>query len=259
MALTAVEEAQLRDLIAQQSALLSLAGVEATILSKLGATKVTLSDLPSAVTIDDADLLLIRQGTADKSVTGAIFKGLIPTIADASTTVKGIVELATDAETQTGTDAVRAVTPSALQTKVASETALGLVELATDAEAIAGTANKFIDGAKLRSGLNAGGSAPIYACRAWVNFNGTGTVAIRDSGNVSSITDNGTGNYTVNLTTAMPDANYAVQATNEYRGSSFHEYCTVLSYTSSGVKIIATDGGDVNPKDVPSVFVSIFR
>jgi hypothetical protein len=54
------------------------------------------------------------------------------------------------------------------------------------------------------------GSAPIYSCRAWVNFNGTGSVAIRASGNVSSITDNGTGDYTVNFTTAMPDANYAV-------------------------------------------------
>ena len=47
------------------------------------------------------------------------------------------------------------------------------------------------------------------ACKAWVNFNGTGTVAIRSSYNVSSITDNGTGNYTVNFTTAMPDANYS--------------------------------------------------
>ena len=44
--------------------------------------------------------------------------------------------------------------------------------------------------------------------KAWVNFNGTGTVAIRDSFNVSSITDNGTGDYTVNFTTAMPNANY---------------------------------------------------
>jgi hypothetical protein len=47
-------------------------------------------------------------------------------------------------------------------------------------------------------------------CRAWVNFNGTGTVAIRASGNVSSITDNGTGVYTVNFTTAMVDVNYSV-------------------------------------------------
>jgi len=51
-------------------------------------------------------------------------------------------------------------------------------------------------------------------CRAWVNFNGTGTVAIRASFNVSSITDNGTGNYTVNFTTALPDANYATSVTN---------------------------------------------
>jgi hypothetical protein len=61
----------------------------------------------------------------------------------------------------------------------------------------------------IKTALNASGDAPIYACRAWVNFNGTGTVAIRGSGNVSSITDNGTGDYTVNFTTAMPDGNYA--------------------------------------------------
>lgn len=63
-----------------------------------------------------------------------------------------------------------------------------------------------------------GGSTlyPEFKCRAWVNFNGTGTVAIRGSGNVSSITDNGTGDYTINFTTAMPDVNYAVDiATNE--------------------------------------------
>ena len=55
----------------------------------------------------------------------------------------------------------------------------------------------------------ASGSAPSYSARAWANFNGIGTVAIRSSGNVSSITDNGTGDYTVNFTTAMPDANYS--------------------------------------------------
>ena len=54
-----------------------------------------------------------------------------------------------------------------------------------------------------------GSAATAYGCRAWVNFNGTGTVAIRASGNVSSITDNGTGDYTINFTTAMSDANYS--------------------------------------------------
>jgi hypothetical protein len=62
----------------------------------------------------------------------------------------------------------------------------------------------------IKTALNASGTAPIYACRAWVNFNGTGTVAIRASGNVSSITDNGGGIYAINYTTAMPDTNYSV-------------------------------------------------
>ena len=61
---------------------------------------------------------------------------------------------------------------------------------------------------KFNSGY--GSVATAYGCRAWVNFNGTGTVAIRASGNVSSITDNGVGDYNVNFTTAMPDVNYSV-------------------------------------------------
>ena len=60
------------------------------------------------------------------------------------------------------------------------------------------------------------GTAPLYMCRAWVNFNGTGTVAIRASGNVSSITDNGVGKFGINFTTAMPDANYSVIGTQNY-------------------------------------------
>jgi hypothetical protein len=63
------------------------------------------------------------------------------------------------------------------------------------------------------------GSAPIYAARAWVNFNGTGTVAIRASGNVSSITDRGTGEYTINFTTALPDTNYCGVASATIGGS----------------------------------------
>ena len=66
--------------------------------------------------------------------------------------------------------------------------------------------------AKFNTWLNSDGTEN-FKCRAWVNFNGTGTVAIRASGNVSSITDNGTGDYTVNFTTAMPDANYSVVGT----------------------------------------------
>jgi len=70
------------------------------------------------------------------------------------------------------------------------------------------TADAYTDSDAL-SLLNASGSAPVYAVRAWVNFNGTGTVAIRQSGNVSSITDDGVGLYTVNFATDMVDADYA--------------------------------------------------
>ena len=70
-------------------------------------------------------------------------------------------------------------------------------------------------GTNLQFNSGYGSVATAYGCRAWVNFNGTGTVAIRASGNVSSITDNGTGDYTVNFTTAMPDANYATTSIND--------------------------------------------
>jgi len=115
MSLTAAEEAQTRELLAQEAAILSLASNEPTIISKLAATKVNLSQLPSASSVADADLLLLRQGSTDKSVAGSIVKAYAgTTVPDASETVKGIVELATVAEAQSGTDTARAVTPAGL-------------------------------------------------------------------------------------------------------------------------------------------------
>jgi len=77
MALTPTEEALVRQLLDQQAAILSLAGNEATITSKLGATKVTLSDLLAASSVGDTDLFLTRQGTTDKSVTGQVLRGTL--------------------------------------------------------------------------------------------------------------------------------------------------------------------------------------
>jgi len=69
-----------------------------------------------------------------------------------------------------------------------------------------------------------GDDAPVFACRAWVNFDGTtntaGFCTIRDSGNVSTVADNGTGDYTINFTTAMPDANYAVIGLSQYQNNA---------------------------------------
>lgn len=91
------------------------------------------------------------------------------------------------------------------------------------------------------------GTAPIYGCRAWVNFNGTGTVAIRASGNVSSITDNGTGDYTVNFTTAMPDANYSVAGMGCRSSGGLHAslmFTPDVTPTASAVRVINLAGTD---------------
>jgi hypothetical protein len=110
-----------------------------------------------------------------------------------------------------------------------------------------------------------GGTAllPQFACRAWVNFNGTGTVAIRASGNVSSITDNGTGDYTVNFITAMPDANYMVAGTAQRNatndgGNSLALKQGVTALTTSSVRVGTLYAGSSN-EDCPQVHVAIFR
>jgi hypothetical protein len=111
--------------------------------------------------------------------------------------------------------------------------------------------------------LNASGSAPIYAARAWVNFNGTGTVAIRASGNVSSITDNGTGDYTVNFTTAMPDANFSAlasaSANNNAPGSSIAVYDVIVNNTATGSVRIGTTNAAGTLLDFLNLYVTIFR
>jgi hypothetical protein len=84
-----------------------------------------------------------------------------------------------------------------------------------------------------------GSAAVAYGCRAWVNFNGTGTVAIRASGNVSSITDNGTGDYTVNFTTAMADANYSTVGTTGV-GSSGTFTVVTANYAGNGGEVPPT-------------------
>lgn len=81
MALTPTEEAQTRLLIAQEAQLLSLAGNEPTIISKLGATKVSLSDLTAAGSITDTDLFLVRQGVTDKKATAATMGAYFPSAA----------------------------------------------------------------------------------------------------------------------------------------------------------------------------------
>jgi hypothetical protein len=77
-----------------------------------------------------------------------------------------------------------------------------------------------IDTLRAGSGVLATQNGMTGIAKAWVNFNGTGTVAIRDSFNVSSITDNGTGDYTINFTTAMPNVNYVVSGCIAYSAAT---------------------------------------
>jgi len=115
-------------------------------------------------------------------------------------------------------------------------------------------------------GLNATGSAPTYAARAWVNFDGrSASLGIRASGNVSSVTRSDTGRYEINLTTAMPDANYAtVVGTNKEdasddgnmditTGTSSIFQTTTKAYVTTGL------GTSTARRDSPQVSVAIFR
>jgi hypothetical protein len=107
-------------------------------------------------------------------------------------------------------------------------------------------------------------------CKAWVNFNGTGTVAIRASGNVSSITDRGTGNYTVNFTNALPDGNYstvinvggggAATVMISDNGPNLNSGGYSSTYTTTaGIRFILGYGPSSVPNDADTITVSIFR
>jgi len=109
-------------------------------------------------------------------------------------------------------------------------------------------------------------------CRAWVNFNGTTVTSpasmtgVNGSFNVSSVLDNGTGDYTVNFTTAMPDANYCVVTTSRYLSTSSNQ--TLIqnvksggTYSTSAVQVISTSaiGSNTGMLDVTMFNVAIFR
>ena len=115
---------------------------------------------------------------------------------------------------------------------------------------------------------DAAGTGPVtltgqFAAKAWVNFNGTGTVAIRESGNVTSITDNGTGDYTVNFTTALTDANYAatygidIPSTEGIRVMA-SAGSAIDSKTTSSFRF-GTRATNANLADALHIFLSFFR
>ena len=115
--------------------------------------------------------------------------------------------------------------------------------------------------ANLQFNSGYGSVATAYGCRAWVNFNGENTVAIRASGNVSSVTDNGVGTYTVNFTNAMSDTNYS--AVGGGGGSTRNNTLTNIAFPNNlratGSIGVDTQYSHTTPFDPPFVSVAIFR
>ena len=138
MALTTQEEALVRQLIAENAELLNLAANEATIISKLAATKKNIGQLDSAASLSNTDVAVVRQGNADKQMALSLLKAFAKPD-QATETTTGVIELATIAEVQSGTDTSRAITPAGLAANTATTSRSGVVELATTAEVLAGT------------------------------------------------------------------------------------------------------------------------
>ena len=191
-------------------------------------------------------------GTADKWVVTAYQKNIVPgsaVIPDGSITATKLADTA----------AVKLTLDQTIAGVKTFSSSPVVPNATTAAQALAFGQVSTANAAPVKTALNASGDAPIYACRAWVNFNGTGTVAIRGSGNVSSITDRGTGLYTVNFTITMPDANYTpIGSLNPTGADSSGEFTVVFpSFSTSSVNICT--GKNVGSQDYPGVFVSIFR
>jgi hypothetical protein len=201
----------------------------------------------SSTALSSGDLVAGR--IAQIQYDGTRFQLYQSSLADNSVTTAKIVDL----NVTTAKLADNAVTTGKL-----ADSAVTTIKITDANVTTAKIADANITAAKLDGAQS--GSAPIYAARAWVNFNGTGTPAIRASGNVSSITDNGTGDYTVNFTTAMSDANYATIGTASDTGNrlTFNRAPSLAIQTTTSARVITGTpaGGAVDPTEV---HVAIFR
>jgi hypothetical protein len=146
---------------------------------------------------------------------------------------------ATQAEAEAGTDNIKGMTPLRVSQEITAK--VGVANAAT-----------------VKTAINAGGSAPIYACRAWVNFGSTGT--IRASGNVTSITVGTTGIYTLNFTTAIQDTNYVVTGCTQRGATGGNDGMVVpdqANMTTTSAKISTVNGG--GGFATGNCYVAVFR
>ncbi len=106
--------------------------------------------------------------------------------------------------------------------------------------------------------VGTGGINPVRIAKAWVNFNGTGTVAIRSSYNVSSITDNGTGDYDMNFSTAMSDTDYCPASGGPGEAGSHTSCMLITDYTTSNIRLITVQLSNNSVRDDTHVSATIF-
>jgi hypothetical protein len=199
----------------------------------------------------------IKVDTIQSTTSNVIFQNSVGT-EYARFNATGVFQLANPSSFPAGNVASPSITAS-------GDTNTGIFFSAADTIDFAegGTATGQFDSSgnfKFNSGF--GSVATAYGCRAWVNFNGVGTVAIRGSGNVSSITDNGTGDYTVNFATAMPDTNYSLAGTTGNNTTSQQVVMqpinlTAPATTSVRIQTPSADGSLIG--DPTSVSLNVFR
>ena len=114
-----------------------------------------------------------------------------------------------------------------------------------------------IRASKKANALNATGSPPLFACRAWVSFNGA-TSTVLSSGNVSSITKLGTGSYLINYTTAMPDLLFAILGSVAWAFTSWnHNALKAEPYSQSQSRIWYQENGVT--VDATGVYIAVYR
>ena len=180
-------------------------GEVSSVAGKVGAVTLTKSDVGLS-NVDNTSDASKSVASASKLTTARTINGIA---------FDGTADINLDVYNKSEVDT--AIANATLTIPNATETTAGKAEIATQFETyIATDDTRFVTPKKLLAGLKyhltATGQAPMFACRAWVHFNGVGDVAIRASGNVSSVTDNGVGDYTLNFAIPMPNANYSISS-----------------------------------------------
>jgi hypothetical protein len=188
---------------------------------------------------------------------------------NAVTTAKILNDNVTNAKLASGIDASKLTTGTLPIARIANET-IDTAKLADNAVTDA-KLSLAANAGEIKKALNADNPPPIFACRSWVNFDGTRDSGgdsntsntdrfIRASGNVSSVTKTGTGAYTINFTTAFPSGtdDYCVQVTtqNTVSGAALTRF---VSSSNTQYSFVATDAGGTATNSLAHLNVAIFR